>query len=1166
MALQHLRSSTAHKRPIPTVMSAGQIAINTNEASPGLFFKDSNGDLVKVGPVHIGTTAPNANPATTAATALVAGTIYQILTVGTTDFTLVGAGNNNVGTVFTATGAGTGTGTVSGQQGVEKGEQWLDTTGGAYDLKIYDGTSWRSQAGEFVNVTGDTMTGALLLDNAASASAPDLSFDGDANTGIYSPGADQVAISTGGTGRLFVDSSGDVGVGTSSVSSPGSYGKTVQVSSGDSSSVVLSRTNATAHSLEIGVFSGASLIESTGATSLRLKTNGSEAMRIDSSGRLGVGTSSPSNKLDVLSTTAGTTVNARVGSVAATGANNANLIINNGGTGDATLRFDYESNTNRASIGTSASTQALIFKTAGDNERLRIDSSGNVGIGGAATNTASTTTLQVTDGTTARMLLESTGAGGRKYGWYASTDGQFAVYDYTASSERMRIDSSGRVGIKTSSMGSLYSGGDDLVVGDGGGSNQGITIFTGTGNQGIITFADGFTGAAQQYAGYLLYDHTDDRMTFATSGQERMRINSSGNLGVGTTSPGQRLTVATSSGNCYIEAKRASKSTGQVALALRGGTSGADCILYQNTNSDDLRFYVNGSDRAAIDSSGNLGVGTTSPSSLLHLSSASSPALKLQDTTNDCTLLLYSQNTNSHIGTSSNHELFFDTNGSQRMMITTAGNVGIGTSSPSAKLHVSSTAGVEALVSGGGTSGDTVLHLKGNGNAFKFIVPNSASQYGMGLYDVSNTAYRMFVNSSGNVGIGTTSPSQPLTVNGIARFENFIEFGGSISTPATAASIYRPADNNLAFGTASTERMRIDSSGDVEIMQGNNLTWVYAGGSTHRARIRAESSDDLIFENGSGNAERMRIDSSGRLLVGTSSTQADTYLVVEGQSGAATGPGTITLARGSNTPGDGNGIGQIFFTDTNHTLSQAIPKSAASILCQRDGGTWTSGSSMPGRLVFSTTADGASSPTERVRITSNSDGHLLIANTNPANSSDTGIKLKGGSASTVDVVINAATNINLNHVYNTNATNNGYRYYLSADGGIRNFSSNNSNLCDEREKKNIAALEDKWDKVKSWELKKFHYIGEPDTDDLRYGVIAQQVETECPEVLTSWLKQEAREAQLDEDGNVVTPAQEQILRKGVKEQQMMWMAIKALQEAQTRIETLEAKVAALEAS
>ena len=128
---------------------------------------------------------------------------------------MVGASANTVGIIFTATGATTGTGTVSGQQGVEKGEMWLDTTGGTYVLKIYDGSAWRSESGTFVDSAGDTMTGALLLDNAASASAPDLSFDGDADTGLYSPGANQVAIATGGNGHVFIDSTGRLSVGTS---------------------------------------------------------------------------------------------------------------------------------------------------------------------------------------------------------------------------------------------------------------------------------------------------------------------------------------------------------------------------------------------------------------------------------------------------------------------------------------------------------------------------------------------------------------------------------------------------------------------------------------------------------------------------------------------------------------------------------------------------------------------------------------------------------------------------------------------------------------------------------------------------------------------------------------------------------------------------------------
>jgi hypothetical protein len=100
-------------------MSDGQLAMNTNTASPGLFFKDSNGDSVKVGPVHVGTTAPNVTP-----------------------------------------GAG-------GQAGNSKGELWLDTTGGTYVLKTWDGTAWRSVSltGDFVETTGDTMTGALVMDD-----------------------------------------------------------------------------------------------------------------------------------------------------------------------------------------------------------------------------------------------------------------------------------------------------------------------------------------------------------------------------------------------------------------------------------------------------------------------------------------------------------------------------------------------------------------------------------------------------------------------------------------------------------------------------------------------------------------------------------------------------------------------------------------------------------------------------------------------------------------------------------------------------------------------------------------------------------------------------------------------------------------------------------------
>jgi len=139
------------------------------------------------------------------------------------------------------------------------------------------------------------------------------------------------------------------------------------------------------------------------------------------------------------------------------------------------------------------------------------------------------------------------------------------------------------------------------------------------------------------------------------------------------------------------------------------------------------------------------------------------------------------------------------------------------------------------------------------------------------------------------------------------------------------------------------------------------------------------------------------------------------------------------------------------------------------------------------------------------------------------------------------------------------------RFVVYSNGGIANYQSNNVNLCDEREKKNIETLDSTWGCLKNWELKKFHYNEDADTDDKRYGVIAQQVAPHCPEVISDWVKQKAEDAVLDDDGNVVTPAKEEITRMAVKEQQMMWMAIKALQEAQLRIETLETANASLEA-
>jgi hypothetical protein len=124
------------------------------------------------------------------------------------------------------------------------------------------------------------------------------------------------------------------------------------------------------------------------------------------------------------------------------------------------------------------------------------------------------------------------------------------------------------------------------------------------------------------------------------------------------------------------------------------------------------------------------------------------------------------------------------------------------------------------------------------------------------------------------------------------------------------------------------------------------------------------------------------------------------------------------------------------------------------------------------------------------------------------------------------------------------------RAELRSNGGIASYSANNVNLSDINSKKDITPAAGTWDCLKGWEIVNFRYKDQPDDADLNLGVIAQQVAESCPEVITVF-----EEAKGDQPEKL-----------GIKEQQMYWMAIKALQEAQVRIEQLEAKVAALESA
>ena len=145
--IQQLRSGTSSKRPIPTSLAVGQLAVNYHEDDPAIYLRDDQGDLVKIAPAFIGTTQPNNTPVSVTAGSFISGTAYQILVPGNTDFTLIGAADSSAGTIFTATGVGTGTGTASSFQGNAVGEIWLNTTTTPPKLQIYNGSAWLDAGG-----------------------------------------------------------------------------------------------------------------------------------------------------------------------------------------------------------------------------------------------------------------------------------------------------------------------------------------------------------------------------------------------------------------------------------------------------------------------------------------------------------------------------------------------------------------------------------------------------------------------------------------------------------------------------------------------------------------------------------------------------------------------------------------------------------------------------------------------------------------------------------------------------------------------------------------------------------------------------------------------------------------------------------------------------------
>jgi hypothetical protein len=196
----------------------------------------------------------------------------------------------------------------------------------------------------------------------------------------------------------------------------------------------------------------------------------------------------------------------------------------------------------------------------------------------------------------------------------------------------------------------------------------------------------------------------------ASASSERLRIDSSGNLLVGATSPKntfceKTLSVIASASNSQGMIEIGGNYTSDTFISGLSFTNeqSTDTSNFRriaqisafrdgNNNAGDLVFDVHDNSTLnrgmTIKSSGNVGIGTTTPGTLLHLSNASDPTVRVQDSSSGMVVGLQANDSTGFVGTTSNSDFAIRTNNSTRLHIENSGNVGIGTTSPSHKLDI----------------------------------------------------------------------------------------------------------------------------------------------------------------------------------------------------------------------------------------------------------------------------------------------------------------------------------------------------------------------------------------------------------------------------------------------------------------------------------------------
>ncbi len=279
-----------------------------------------------------------------------------------------------------------------------------------------------------------------------------------------------------------------------------------------------------------------------------------------------------------------------------------------------------------------------------------------------------------------------------------------------------------------------------------------------------------FTGSTEQFLVENGGAELGGRLLVKDQGTTTVQINSAGDsylnggdVGIGTTSPEAILHINGTNDTTYWGPLIKSTSTNPARLTFTN-TEGSG-FIDQNDNA--LRFYHNSAYRMLIDSSGNVGIGTTTPSEKLHVSNGSACITPIAYATsqNDWVIKTGAYNNtgfdqglkikSTSGGTS---YMAFETPGAIETMVLRSGNVGIGTDSPDSKLQISGSGTQRLRVTTAGVANADLICEGASGMIL-------GSPNGIPIRFVTSNAERARITSGGNVGIGTTNPVYQLQLS-----------------------------------------------------------------------------------------------------------------------------------------------------------------------------------------------------------------------------------------------------------------------------------------------------------------------------------------------------------------------------------------------------------------